>query len=535
MSTISPITLTDLGFDWPDGTPALARLEATFGSGRTGLVGRNGSGKSTLLRLIAGELVPSSGSIQVSGAVAYLPQRLTLDTDRTLADLLGVSEKLQAWQRISAGSTEVTDYEILGDDWDLEARCAMALSRIGLADAALDRRVGTLSGGETMLAAIAGVQLRGVPIALLDEPTNNLDGDARERLYELVRGWRGTLVIASHDALLLEEMDGIAELYAGQLTLTGGGFTQWQEQLATQQQAAQRAVRDAEQQLRKEKRDRIEAETKLARRKKYADKEFANRRRPKIVMNTRKFQAEVSAGKQRGMLDDRVASAAETLAENQGRVRSDDQVAVDLPDPQVPQARRLAELIGTDSRLVIQGPERVALTGPNGVGKTCLLETLVHPQAPRRLPAYGVPLARVGYLPQRLDGLDDRASAVQNLRDRLPEVTLQEVRGRLARFLLRGAVVERPVGSLSGGERFRVALAAVLLAEPPAQLLVLDEPTNNLDLDTVDQLVAALDSYRGGLLVVSHDQHFLSRLGIERFVGLDAEGTLSEYAPEQAG
>ncbi len=531
MSSHAPITLADLGFDWPDGSTALSHLDATFGAGRTGLVGRNGSGKSTLLRVIAGELAPSSGSCQVGGEVAYLPQRLTLDTDRTLADLLGVAEKLRAWRRISDGSTEIADYEILGDDWDLEARCAQTLGTIGLGAVGLDRRIGTLSGGETMLAAIAGVQLREVPIALLDEPTNNLDGTAREHLYALIRGWRGTLVVASHDPLLLEEMDCIAEVYAGRLTITGGGFGDWQRQLAGQQQAAKRAVRDAEQQLRKEKRERVEAETKLARRSRAADKDHANKRMPKIVMNTRKFQAQVSAGKLRGQLDDRVASATEALSDSEARVRTDERVAVDLPDPGVPQSRRLAELTGTDSRIVIQGPERIALTGPNGVGKTCLVETLVHPDRPHRLPAHGTPLARIGYLPQRLDALDDDSSAVQNLRDRLPEVSVQDVRGSLARFLLRGAVVERPVGSLSGGERFRVALAALLLAEPPAQLLILDEPTNNLDLDTVDQLVAALESYRGGLLVVSHDHHFLSRLGIDRFIGLDAAGALTEYDP----
>ena len=531
MSSHSPITLTDLGFDWPDGSTALADLDATFGAGRTGLVGRNGSGKSTLLRLIAGELTPSRGSVRVGGEVACLPQRLTLDTDRTLSDLLGVREKLAALQRIGDGSTEVADYEILGDDWDLEARAAQTLASIGLAGVNLERRIGTLSGGETTLAAIAGVQLRQVPIALLDEPTNNLDGDAREILYALVRGWRGTLVVASHDPMLLEEMDGIAELYAGRLTLTGGGFTAWQNQLEAEQQAAQRAVRDAEQQLRKEKRERIEAETKLARRKKYADKDFANKRRPKIVMNTRKSQAEVSAGKLRGQHEDRIAAAVDALGESEARVRDADRVTVDLPDAGVAQGRRMAELIGTGSRFVIQGPERIALTGANGVGKTCLLETLVDPETPRRLPAYGIPLARIGYLPQRLDGLDDARSAVQNLRDVLPGASMQDVRGRLARFLLRGAVVERPVGSLSGGERFRVALAALLLAEPPAQLLILDEPTNSLDLDTVDQLVEALASYRGGLLVVSHDRHFLSRLGIDRFLDLDVGGVLTEYDP----
>jgi ATPase subunit of ABC transporter with duplicated ATPase domains len=131
---------------------------------------------------------------------------------------------------------------------------------------------------------------------------------------------------------------------------------------------------------------------------------------------------------------------------------------------------------------------------------------------------------RVGYLPQRVDGLDDAATVLENVRTAAPEAPPAEVRNRLARFLIRGATVDRPVGALSGGERFRVALARLLLADPPPQLLVLDEPTNNLDLDTVDQLVDALSAYRGAVLVVSHDDAFLARLGLDVTLELSSTG-----------
>ncbi len=137
---------------------------------------------------------------------------------------------------------------------------------------------------------------------------------------------------------------------------------------------------------------------------------------------------------------------------------------------------------------------------------------------------------RVGYLPQRVDGLDDAASVLDNVAAAAPGAGAVELRNRLARFLIRGAAVERPVSSLSGGERFRVALARLLLADPPPQLLVLDEPTNHLDLDTVDQLVAALSAYRGAVLVVSHDDAFLARLGLDRMLTL-AGGVLGEAEP----
>jgi ATPase subunit of ABC transporter with duplicated ATPase domains len=135
---------------------------------------------------------------------------------------------------------------------------------------------------------------------------------------------------------------------------------------------------------------------------------------------------------------------------------------------------------------------------------------------------------RVGYLPQRVDGLDDAASVLENVRGAAPSVPVPELRNRLARFLIRGAAVDRPVGSLSGGERFRVALARLLLADPPPQLIVLDEPTNNLDLDTVDQFVDALAAYRGAVLVVSHDDAFLARLGIDTTLELGPDGGFTE-------
>ncbi len=135
---------------------------------------------------------------------------------------------------------------------------------------------------------------------------------------------------------------------------------------------------------------------------------------------------------------------------------------------------------------------------------------------------------RVGYLPQRLDGLDDGTTVLEAVRATAPDVPPGEIRNRLARFLLRGDAVTRPVGTLSGGERFRVALARLLLADPPPQLLVLDEPTNNLDLPSIDQLVSALRGYRGALLVVSHDDAFLARLDLDATIVLDAAGDLTE-------
>ncbi|WP_417509614.1 ATP-binding cassette domain-containing protein [Microbacterium sp.] len=201
---------------------------------------------------------------------------------------------------------------------------------------------------------------------------------------------------------------------------------------------------------------------------------------------------------------------------------------IELPDPVVSASRRIATLGDQERSWVIQGPERVALIGRNGTGKTTLLQGLV---ASATLHDSGtLSQIRVGYLPQRIDGLDGTRSAVENIADVAASTPEKELRNRLARFLIRGAAADRPVSSLSGGERFRIALAKLLLADPAPHLIVLDEPTNNLDLDTVDQLVEALRSYRGAVLIVSHDDAFLARLDIDLTLEIDAEGRLNEVS-----
>ena len=550
----SAVVLDRLCFTWPDGSPALDDVSGAIGEGRTGLVGRNGSGKSTLLRLIAGEIAPASGTVTTSGDVALLPQQLTRDTGRPVADLLGIGPILAALRAIESGDADPRHFEAVGDAWDIESRAHAALAGAGLAPDVLDRTVGELSGGEAVLAAIAGIRLRKPAITLLDEPTNNLDRDARARLAGLVTAWPGALVVVSHDTALLELMDDTAELHDGTLSVFGGPYSQWRSWLDAEQEAARRAEATAAQDVRREKRQRIEPETTIARRRAVGAKAEREKRVPPIVAGNRKRAAQVSAGRLRTESREKEARARAALDEAERRVRDDDAIRIDLPDPGVPAGRRIATLNDGDRTWVVQGPERVALIGPNGAGKTRLLERVVacavqnsartelEAADPADSGGWSTEVRscvraealtdRIGYLPQRVDGLDEGATVLQNVCDAAPRVPPAEVRNRLARFLIRGAAVERPVSTLSGGERFRVALARLLLADPPPQLLVLDEPTNNLDLDTVDQLVDALRAYRGAVLVVSHDDAFLARIGVGLTLEL-RDGSLREGALRQ--
>ncbi|WP_086771172.1 ABC-F family ATP-binding cassette domain-containing protein [Streptomyces bobili] len=525
----SSITCTSLSFAWPDGTPVLDGLDVAFGPGRTGLVGVNGSGKSTLLKLIAGELTPSDGTVRTAGQIGYLPQNVTLDTSLRVDEVLGISARRAALHAIEAGDVREKHFETLGDDWDVEERALATLGELGLAAIGLDRTIGEVSGGESVLLRLAALLLRRPDILLLDEPTNNLDLYARRRLYAAVASWPGVMVVVSHDRELLELVDQIADLRAGEVAWYGGNYSAYEEALTTEQEAAERMVRVAESDLRKQKRELSDAQMKLARRKRYGQKMWDQKREPKIVMGARKRAAQESAGKHRILHEERLAEARERLDEAALAVRDDAEIRVDLPYTAVPPGRDVLSLL--DLRLAygarveggfdLRGPERVALVGRNGAGKTTLLRTIAGELAPVAGEVHAhVPLR---FLPQRLDVLDDGLTVAENVARFAPDATDNRIRARLARFLFRGGRADQRAATLSGGERFRATLAALMLAEPAPQLLLLDEPTNNLDMASVRQLTSALESYEGALIVASHDLPFLESIGITRWLLLDGE------------
>ncbi|MEU5549870.1 ribosomal protection-like ABC-F family protein [Micromonospora sp. NPDC047793] len=538
------VVCTNLSFSWPDDTPVFRDLSFTVPPGRTGLVAPNGAGKSTLLRLIAGELAPTGGGVTVEGVLGYLPQSLPLAGELTVAEVLGVAPTIAALRAIEAGDAGEENFTVVGDDWDVEERSRVELDRLGLDGVALDRPLHTLSGGQVVSLGLAAQLLRRPDVLLLDEPTNNLDVDARHRLYSVLENWSGCLLLVSHDRMLLDRMDRIAELDGGQLRLFGGNFTAYQEAAQAARELAERTVRSAELEVKREKREMQQARERAERRAGNAARNLGNAGLARIVAGGLKRSAQESAGRAQQAHASRVSDAQGRLDEASRGLRDDQALTLDLPETDVPAGRTLVEgqrmqvrydgrplFPGDGLELTIRGPERIALTGPNGVGKSTLLR-LVTGQTASEGGQVRRADGRMAYLSQRLDLLDLDRTVAENLAAYAPERPQSQRLNLLARFLFRGARAQLPVGVLSGGERLRATLACVLYAQPAPHLLLLDEPTNNLDLVSVGQLENALNAYRGAFVVVSHDERFLHAIGVRRWLRLDGDGLREVPAPD---
>ncbi|MBX3539962.1 MAG: ABC-F family ATP-binding cassette domain-containing protein [Chelatococcus sp.] len=521
------ITLLNLSCHAPDGAPLFSDLNLSFGPERTGIVGRNGTGKTTLLRLIAGELRPSSGSIQASGALGVMRQDVQASAD-TLADLFDAKAALAILDRAERGLAEPD--ELAGADWDLPARIDAALLRCGLL-LEPHARLAALSGGQRTRAALAALIFAEPDILLLDEPTNNLDRDGRRAVLDFISGWRGGAVIVSHDRELLDAVDAIVELTTLGATRYGGNYRAYRARKTTELEGAHNDLAAAERARAEVRRRAQQAVERKARRDSNGQKGRARGDQPKILMDAARGRAEASGGSNARLREARAGMAEGALADARARIEVLQPLRMDMLSTGIPLGRtalRLDSVTGgyaidrpviRDLSLTLTGPERVAITGPNGSGKSTLL-ALVAGQLEPWSGAIDRPVP-LAFLDQDVSLLAHDLSLRENFLHLNPEADENQCRAALARFRFRAEDAQQRVGSLSGGERLRAGLACTLGRPVPPALLVLDEPTNHLDLDGIEALETALCAFDGALLVVSHDERFLDGLALGRRVELD--------------
>jgi ATPase subunit of ABC transporter with duplicated ATPase domains len=524
---MTSITASALHWATPEGKPVLSGIDIHLSRERIGLVGRNGVGKTTLLRIFSGEIQPTSGKVVVDGRVGVMRQGLCSGPDETIADTFGVADALVVLRRAEDG---IADAEELADaDWTLEERIREALARVQLS-AEPTTAVASLSGGQRTRAALAAVVFDRPDFLLLDEPTNNLDREGREALLRLIESWMDGLCVVSHDRELLERMDAIIELTTLGATRYGGGWSYYRERKAIELKAAHSDLAHA-QKHRVEVGRKVQAAAERKQRRDAAGSRKASRGdMPRILIGARKNAAEASGGSGRRLGERLAGEAAEAVAAAQTRIEVLQELSIVLPPTGLHAERKVLEMRDVAAGyqpddpvlehvdLEIIGPERIAIAGPNGAGKSTLLKLV----SGELLPLSGhVRLgATAAVVDQHVTFLDPAASILDNFRRLNPDSDENSCRAALAGFLFRADAALQIVGTLSGGQMLRAGLACRLGGSSPPQLLILDEPTNHLDIDSIHAVEAALQAYDGALLVVSHDDAFLTNLSIERRVVL---------------
>ena len=481
---------------------------------KVGLVGRNGSGKTTLTKVLAGEAAPASGSVQVTGSVGYLPQDpRTGDPgvparERILSarGLDAVVRRLrEAEAAMASDDADVRDramrrYERAdaelhaGGGYSAEAEAAQIASSLGIEDRLLSQPLRTLSGGQRRRVELARILFSGAETLLLDEPTNHLDADSIVWLRDFLKGYRGGLVVISHDTALLETtVNRVLHLDANraEVDVYNMGWSAYLTQRETDE--------------RRRRRERLNAERKAG-----MLMDQANRMRAKAT----KAQAAQTM----------VKRAERLLAGVEGERRVDKVAKIKLPAPapsgKTPlTAAELSKSYGslevfTDVDLAIDKGSRVVVLGLNGAGKTTLLRILAGVDGPdtgRVRPGHGL---KIGYYAQEHENLDTDRTVLENLRHIAPQLTDTEARSLLGSFLFSGDDVHTPTGVLSGGEKTRLALA--LLVVSSANVLLLDEPTNNLDPASRAEVLDAIRTYQGAIVLVTHDEGAVAALAPDR-------------------
>ncbi|NMB76240.1 MAG: ABC-F family ATP-binding cassette domain-containing protein [Myxococcales bacterium] len=487
---------------------------------RIGLTGRNGAGKTSLLKLITGEIQPDRGSIAIERGlrIGYLPQVIALQGSDTVLNtvMAARADLMELRRRIGELSEEAArgdprllahlgqlqeEYQHAGGD-DLERRATLALHHVGFRAGSFEQPVSVLSGGEQSRLMLARILLLEADLLLLDEPTNHLDIRSTEFLEEYLQAFPGGALVVTHDRAFLDAFaTSVAAIEPDQrLFVLPGDYAHFQR-------------------VRSERRSRQEKEARQQQEQIERDQDFIRR----THANQKSRQAK-SRENRLQRLERIEAPAAEP-----------DVFRLTFPEVEpsgrmVFTARELclrpgSQLLLDRASFTIERGERVGIIGPNGCGKTTLLEVLAQKQTPEKGEVKTGFRALIGYYDQMLSNLNLGRTVLEELAQRRPELSEQALRDLAGRFLFHGDDVFRRVETFSGGERSRLSL--LLLVMERHNVLLLDEPTNHLDIPSREVLEEALLAFPGTVIVVSHDRYFLDRVA-RRILAIEDRALVSE-------
>lgn len=527
------LILQDISYTLPDKNLLFENINLTVNQdSKIALIGNNGSGKSTLLRIIAGELKPSTGQMTAVSEPWYVPQIFGQYNELTIGQALKVEAKLNALHEILNGVVSEENYTLLDDDWSIEERCNSAMSYWRLADLDLAQKMGTLSGGQKTKVFLAGISIHQPQLVLLDEPSNHLDLSGRELLYDYINTCDSSLIVVSHDRKLLNLLNPVYELELHGLVAYGGNYDFYASQKQIELNALNQDLQSKAKALRKAKekeRETIERQQKLDSRGR-AKQEKAGV--ATIMLNTLRNNAEKSTSKLKAIHAEKTGSLSQELQELRAALPDMDKMKFNFDDSALHTGKTLFKAAGINFSynknqvwpenlsFQITSGERISLKGINGSGKTTLINIILGKLEPHIGSIYRADGKSV-YIDQEYSLIDNNL-AVYEQAQRFNNSALQEheIKIRLHRFLFTKEDWAKPCSALSGGEKMRLILCCLTITNQSPDIIILDEPTNNLDIQNIEILTAAINQYQGTLIVVSHDQYFLEQVGIESSIEL---------------
>lgn len=506
-------------------------INLTINAGnKIALVGHNGSGKSTLLKIIAKELFPSGGMLEIDTQPYYIPQIFGQYNHLTISEALQIDVKLTALHEILEGNVNETSLNLLNDDWTIEERCNEALKYWGLNNLKLTQKLESLSGGEKTKVFLAGILIHQPKLILLDEPSNHLDVQGRKLLYDFIKASSGTLLIVSHDRKLLNLLPVTCELNSGGIKTYGGNYDFYREQKNIEREALAQDIHSKEKSLQKAKekqRETLERQQKSdAKGKKKQEKAGVAR----IMMNTLKNKAENSTSKTKSVHAEKIGGISQELRELRNEVSSLDKMKFGLSDSKLYKGKILvtAESINytynevsvwkTDVNFQIISGERIAVKGNNGSGKTTFIKLILEELKPK-IGSLKITDCEMIYIDQDYSLINNDITVYQQAQQsNYSGLEEHDIKMRLNRFLFAQSHWDKPCRYLSGGERMRLMLCGLTINNKAPDIIILDEPTNNLDLQNIEMLINALNEYQGTLIVVSHDETFLEQIAVNRSI-----------------
>lgn len=534
------LSLQNISYTHPNKDILFSHINLTVNNqDKVAIIGNNGIGKTTLLKIIAKELLPSSGQLDVESDPYYIPQIFGQYNHLTIAQALRIADKLHALKEILEGSIREENFNLLNDDWTIEDRCDETLDYWQLKGLDLSQKMGTLSGGQKTKVFLAGIFIHKPQLILLDEPSNHLDTSSRQLLYDFMESTKSTLLLVSHDRNLLNLSGIVGELGQHGIRIYGGNYDFYEEQKQIEHHALNQNIQNKEKALRKaegRERETLERQQKLDTRGKRKQEKSGVAR---IMMNTLRNNAENSTSKLKSVHAEKIDGMTQELQDLRTALPDLDKMKFGIDHSQLHKGKILfvatninfayntTRLWRENLSFQIVSGERIALKGQNGSGKTTLIKLISGDLEPQTGAVHRAKNKSV-YIDQDYSLLDNKQKVYEQAQQfnnsRWQE---HEIKTRLNRFLFARDDWDKPCSVLSGGERMRLMLCCLTIDRKSPDILILDEPTNNLDMQNVEMLTEAINEYRGTVIVVSHDEAFLERINIERTIELSREDQLT--------